>query len=344
MQALSRLLSDRHRVPIRTGWLVDAHPGGSQLPCVRLLWHNPRRGHGDGEGAKECSARPVGTVSRRLGGALLLVALAVVMLPASSYALAPPVLNVSYGTNEKQVMDIYPASAAEAPLVMMAHSGGWSKGDKKAISRLALALQKLGFAAFNINYRLDSSGVLAFPMEVEDVENATRFAMAHAAEYKANPANVIIIGGSAAGQLVGSAAERMNAATAATVRGVITLSGPFDLPKMLKDFREGKLTSSLAADVKQAIGCTTLTSCETPEKQALATEWSPALQPAKPCAPWLIFNSEHEVMPLDQPAAMTATLEREACPVTEKIIPGELHAFAYWKQVQEQIVAFIHAN
>jgi acetyl esterase/lipase len=300
---------------------------------------------GNGGAARECSAEPVGTLRRWPARALLLAGMALaLLLPASSYALTPPVENVHYGTNEKQVMDIYPATAAEAPLIVLVHSGGWSKGDKKSTSRVGLFLQKAGYAGFNINYRLDSKTVVAFPMEVEDVENATRFAIAHAAEYHANPANVILIGGSAAGQLVASATERMNAATAGTVRGVVTLSGPSDLPRMLQDFREGKLSSPLAADVKEAIGCTTLTSCETPEKHAFAVQWSPADQPTTPCAPWLIFNSETEVMPLDQPAAMKATLEKEGCPVTETIVPGSLHAFAYWKTEQPQIFAFINAN
>jgi acetyl esterase/lipase len=300
---------------------------------------------GTGAAATECSVTPVGTLTRWPARALLLAGVLLsLLLPASSYALAPPVVNVHYGPNEKQVMDIYAATSAEAPLIVLVHSGGWSKGDKKSTSRVAIFLQKAGYAAFNINYRLDSKAVVAFPMEVEDVENAARFAIAHAAEYNANPANVILIGGSAAGQLVASAAERMNAASAGTVRGVVTLSGPFDLPKMLSDFREGKLPAPLAADVKQAIGCTTLTSCEAPEKHAIAVQWSPADQLTTPCAPWLIFNSEKEVMPLDQPAAMRATLEKEGCPVTETVVAGELHAFAYWKLVQGQIFTFINAN
>ncbi len=274
--------------------------------------------------------------------ALLILGLLLLLLPAASSAEVKS--NVPYGSNEKQVMDIYPAPTANAPLIVMVHSGGWKSGDKLTTHTRAEALQKAGFAVFNTNYRLDSATVLAFPMQVEDIEAATRFAITEAGKYNANPINVILIGGSAGGHLVGATIERMNKAAPGTIRGVIALSGLFDLPKMMKDYKEGKLAGTLLKDVTQALGCAKLQFCEIPEKQALAEQWSPALQPTTPCAPWLIYNSTEEVVPLDQPNAMTAWLQEKACKVAENLVAGKLHAYGYWKQVQEQIFAFIREN
>jgi acetyl esterase/lipase len=283
--------------------------------------------------------------SGRLCPATLGLALVILLvLPAGVFALPTPVLNVPYGPEEKQVSDIYPAQSPGSVIVVMVHAGGWKSGDKKSLTARSRELQREGFAVFNVDYRLDSKTVRAFPMEVEDIESATSYAIAHAGEYQAGPGNIVLIGGSAGGHLVAAAAEGLNAREAGSVTGVVALSGAYDLPLMISDFREGKLPASLATDVKWAIGCTTVSSCETPEKEAFAEQWSPADQFPQPCVPWLILNGDHEVMPVDQAQAMTATLEQSACPVTETLVATEKHAFAYWALVREQIVAFVRAN
>jgi acetyl esterase/lipase len=290
--------------------------------------------------------RQVSRVRLALAATLACAALTVLAAPPAMAGTKPPppILNVAYGSLEKQVTDIYPQPSGEAPAVVLVHESGWMSGDKTTTALHAAQLQKAGFVVFNINYRLDSPSVPAFPMEVEDVEAATRFAVAHAAEYHGNPLNVMFVGGSSGGHLAAVAAERLNASTANTASAVVTLSAPTNLQQLLQDAKEKRLSASLAKAVRQALGCATPTACETPAKQAFAVEWSPADQLATPCVPWLVFNSQQEIVPLDQPTALVTHLEQEGCPVTETIVPGNKHAFAYWSTVFTQVTAFLHSN
>jgi acetyl esterase/lipase len=267
--------------------------------------------------------------------------------PAASGAQPPPLIkDVAYGPEEKQKMDIYPVVKGSARSVVLVHGGGWATNDKSQMGVEAKSLQREGIAVFNVNYRLDSSTVQAFPMEVEDVEAATRFAIAHASQYNTSSENVVYVGTSAGGQLVGAAAERLNEAASGTIKAVVTLSGPFDFPSLLQDDREGKFNKTFSKNIPQALGCSLETTCKSPAKEALATQWSPAKQlTASNCpAGWLIFNSQDELITLDQPAAMKAALEREGCAVSERLLAGTKHAVEYWGTVRPEIVEFIRAE
>jgi acetyl esterase/lipase len=281
--------------------------------------------------------------------ALLIAAVSLVILavPSAALAVTPPILNVAYGAGEKQVTDIYPATNPGAATVVMVHGGGWTTNDKKVTKLESESLQKAGFLVFNINYRLDTKTVQAFPMEVEDVESATHYAIAHAGEHNGNASKLVYVGGSAGGQLVGSAAEALNQAVPGTVKAVVTLSGAFDFPLLLQADREGKLNKNFSKNVPQALGCSLETTCKTAEKEAWAVQWSPARQVTSTnCASggWLIFNSQEELMPLNQPTAMKTALETNGCGVKETIVPGKEHAFYYWRAVKPSVISFIQSQ
>jgi hypothetical protein len=127
---------------------------------------------------------------------------------------------------------------------------------------------------------------------------------------------------------------------------VVSLSGAFNFTTLLQDDREGKLNKNFSKNIPQALGCTLETTCNTPEKEAWAIRWSPSAQVTSTnCSSgWLIFNSETELMPLDQPKAMTGALEANSCKVTKEIVPGTKHAFEYWATVKKTIFAFIRAT
>ncbi len=277
------------------------------------------------------------------------LALLLLAVPAAALAQHPPAqpsphMNVPYGPEPLQQMDIYPAAAAGAPLVVIVHGGGWATNDKREETLESKYLQKAGFAVFNINYRLDGKKIQAFPMEIEDVEAATAYAIAHAATYNASTARVVELGGSAGGQLVGTATERMNEAAPATVRAVVTLSGPFDFPMLLQEDREGTFEKNFSRNIPQALGCVLETTCKTPAKEAWAVQWSPNRQVTGancPAGGWQLFNSEKELIRLTQANAMTEALQTHGCPVTEKIVAGTQHSFFYWSSVRSAIVSFI---
>jgi acetyl esterase len=243
----------------------------------------------------------------------------------------PHAITVRYGSSALEVLDAYRAAEPNAPLVVLVHGGGWATNKRQLLTGEAASLSRAGFAVFNVDYRLDSPSERAFPMEVEDVEAATRWAIAHATAFNANPAKVVLVGGSAGGQLVALAAEHM-----AQVRSVVTLSGAFDFPDLLRDAHEEELPVKLGGNVEEALGC----SHECPA----ALAYSPSRRLRSCTANWLMFNSREEPMPLDQLEAMAAALKRRGCRFEEHVLSGAKHAFGYWSRVSQALAAFITAT
>src|SRR5688572_27628564 len=69
-------------------------------------------------------------------------------------------LNVAYGANAAQKMDVYlPAGrTSSTKVILVIHGGGWSSGDKADLTPYIDTLKKRlpGYAIFNLNYRLAS--------------------------------------------------------------------------------------------------------------------------------------------------------------------------------------------
>src|SRR5947208_633196 len=109
--------------------------------------------------------------------------------------------NVEYvrgGQHRHQVLDVYYTSRQARrtrPALIFVHGGGWWGGDKSGMaSRLfnyPLRAAKLGWVAFNINYRLagntfeDRVGDSARPYldQPRDVASAIRWVKRHAIDY-----------------------------------------------------------------------------------------------------------------------------------------------------------------
>ena len=252
---------------------------------------------------------------------------------------------VAYGSSAEQVMSVYPAARPGAPICVLAHGGGWTTNTLAKMSNVARDLQRGGCAVFNADYRLASASRPAFPMQVEDVEAATRYAIAHGVAYDGNPANVIEIGSSAGGTLAALASERMDGTAPGTIAGTVTLSGPMELGSLLIDDVRGELVGRFAQDVPLALGCSLLNGCVTPEGLVNAARWSPAAQMPTLCpGSWLVFNSSKELMPRDQPAAITSALQAKGCAVTTTILPGHRHANEYWASVEPSALGFVQSH
>jgi acetyl esterase/lipase len=284
----------------------------------------------------------------------MVVALA---LPAAAAALAAPsalasgtIENVPYGSEESQYMDIYPAtqpalrtaatSGTGSPVVVLVHGGGWRKQNIFTLRQFrteSRALQAAGFSVFEIDYRQDSTETAAFPLEPADVSSAVNWVLGHAAGYGGDPNQLVLVGGSAGGQLVASVAEQLAATRPGLVKGVVSLSGPFNFPQIRADFRNRTITNTnFKLSVHMALHW------YGPFPQAFAEEWSPALHaPHANCPPWLLFNSETELIPLAQAREMQSNLTAAGCSSQLVVVPGSMHSFEYWSQVQQQVVAFI---
>jgi alpha-L-fucosidase 2 len=112
------------------------------------------------------------------------------------------------------------------PACILVHGGAWMNGTKTSyISPLFEPLSQAKFTWFTINYRLAPQH--RYPACIEDVESAIRWVKAHAAEYKADPKRIALIGESAGGHLVSLAGVRARDDT--RVAAIVPFYAPHDM-------------------------------------------------------------------------------------------------------------------
>lgn len=114
------------------------------------------------------------------------------------------VRDVAYGSDPEQRFDVYaPAQASGAPVILMVHGGGWSRGDKAARgvfeNKVARWVPR-GFIVVSTNYRLLPK---AAPLEqARDVARALAAAQDKAAAWSGERKRFILMGHSAGAHLV----------------------------------------------------------------------------------------------------------------------------------------------
>ena len=107
-------------------------------------------------------------------------------------------LNVPYGKDPLQQVDIFLPEEREGPFPLIIDVHGGDKHDFH-LYPMFWALQQ-GFAAASINYRL--SPAVKYPEHLHDVKRAILFLFEHAEEYKIDRNNFFLWGTSAGGNLV----------------------------------------------------------------------------------------------------------------------------------------------
>ena len=115
---------------------------------------------------------------------------------------------------------------SDAPVALTIHGGGWNALDKSSFAGVAEFLCKLGFAVFNINYRLLNAG--PWPLCGDDCLKAADFLLNGTAPELAgfNGGRILVAGASAGGHLALMTGLRL---PPEQVRGIISLSGVDDL-------------------------------------------------------------------------------------------------------------------
>jgi len=271
------------------------------------------------------------------------LAAALLSAPAPTLAQSPPIYRaVSYGPSPNEIATIYSQTNPGATAVILVHGGGWRL--QKLVTEqgsVANSLYRQGFVVFDINYEQDSPTEPAFPLETGDVMAATEWAIAHAATYGANPANVVMLGGSAGAQLVSRAAEQLDVAAPGTVRAVAELSGPMNFQTLVADAIAGAVPKAYVKSIGQALGCpSSLTLCAA----SFEAEWSPALNvPTSGCPDWLLITSETEPTDRSQSEEMLTALQGAGCRAELNMQPTG-HGFSYWSAVARSVAAFFKAE
>ena len=112
--------------------------------------------------------------------------------------------NIAYGSDPRQVLDVYaPQAVSDAPIILMVHGGSWVRGDKAATgvvhNKVAHYLPS-GFVFISMNYRF--SPAVTPVDEAADVATALAFVQQHAGDWGGVGQKVVLMGHSAGANLV----------------------------------------------------------------------------------------------------------------------------------------------
>ena len=169
---------------------------------------------------------------------------------------AKTVLNVAYGPDPQQVMDIYlPASrrADSTKVLVLIHGGAWIAGDKtdfaSEIDSLKVRLPDYGI--FNINYRLSNGTFNIFPTQEQDVQAAVRYIYGKASDYQVST-KMVLMGASAGGHL--AMLQGYKDSVPVRAKAIVSFFGPSNLVDMYINPVGGN--PLLSAGLAQAVGNT----------------------------------------------------------------------------------------
>ncbi len=142
-------------------------------------------------------------------------------------------LDVAYGTDQDEKLDIFIAPQPDAPCLIFIHGGYWRGSDKSEFSFIAKAFAKAGATVFLLNYGLAPRVTLE--TIVSQVQRGVQWVYDNAHQYGANAQQLYLTGHSAGGHLTAmmmtqSWADQPNS----IIKGAITLSGLFDLEPLVQ--------------------------------------------------------------------------------------------------------------
>ncbi|MDX6556837.1 MAG: hypothetical protein QOD86_3032 [Miltoncostaeaceae bacterium] len=262
-------------------------------------------------------------------------------------------------------LDAYlpPRGDAPRPAVIVVHGGGWRDGNREQMAREAEALAERGFAAFAIEYRLNTE--VPFPDEIEDVRASVRWVRANAERFGVDPRRIGALGGSAGGNL-------------SALVGVLG-EGPLDRGDRLAavaSWSGPMYLRDIATNDQPREGCTPsgdlgLGSCDFPLVVVKtvaavfigcpindAVPWvsdllrpapcpdiydmgSPALHVTPDDPPLFMAHADSDPMvPVSEIERMAATMRKAEVPVQVLRVPGEAHAHALHDQAFDATADF----
>lgn len=153
---------------------------------------------------------------------------------------AETVLDVSYGSNALQKMDVYlPANrSSSTSLIIFVHGGSFIGGDKSLYTSLVKELVRANFAVLNVNYRLvDATGLYDSPVkhiesaikikdQVADMATIVNYAILKAKDWKISETKMAMAGHSAGATL--SLLYSYDAINTNKIKAVANLAGSLD--------------------------------------------------------------------------------------------------------------------
>jgi acetyl esterase/lipase len=127
------------------------------------------------------------------------------------------------GGEQTSIRAYLPRAGKLNPIVFAVYGGAWQHGTPNNDASLNRALASRGYAVFALDYR--HAPEHRFPDALVDVRSEVGYLLAHAAEYRADPARAAILGHSSGGEM----AELSVFEPDSRFRALISYSGAVDL-------------------------------------------------------------------------------------------------------------------
>ena len=250
--------------------------------------------------------------------------------------------------HERHRLDLYlpqvRPSAAELPLIIWVHGGGWKNGSKDRFAHLNPLLQR-GFAVASINYRLSQHAT--FPAQIHDCKAAIRYLRKNAQRFGLDPKKFGVWGSSAGGHLVallGTSGEvselEGNLGTvdvSSRVQAVCDWFGPTDLLKMNQQAgATGKIDHDAPGSPESLLVGAPIQ--EVPEK---TNKINPIAYVTGDDPPFLIMHGDQDrLVPFQQSQMLDDALKAAGVSTTLILVPGAGHGLKNQRDRQRAIDFF----
>jgi arylformamidase len=169
------------------------------------------------------------------------------------------VLDVPYGPEPSETLDVFPTSAPDAPVMVFVHGGYWRALDKSDFSFVAPSFVQEGAMVVVPNYALCPA--VTIDTIALQMTQALAWTWRNARQYGGDPDRIVVVGHSAGGHLAAMLLACDWQAVGADlpaplVRGAVSISGVFDLEPLARTpFLKGdlQLTAESARKLSPAL-------------------------------------------------------------------------------------------
>ena len=154
---------------------------------------------------------------------------------------APAPVELSFGSDKLQRVDVWAGQSKSAPLVVFVHGGGWKRGDKSMMKGSAKLShwQAQGYAVASVNYRLVPDATVE--QQAQDVADAVALLKREASRLRYDAGRIVLVGHSAGAHLVAlvgtdPAYLRKAGLGYSDIDGIIPLDGAaYDVPAQMDE-------------------------------------------------------------------------------------------------------------
>lgn len=223
--------------------------------------------------------------------------------------------NISYGSDPKQVYDIYlpeGRSSATTKVLILVHGGGWTGGDKSAMASFIPIIQENypDYAIVNMNYVLATASTPAFPNQILNIEQVLDQLTSKKETLQISP-NFALIGVSVGAHI--SLIYDYHYDTDDRVKMVCDIVGPTDFtdPFYEANYDIDLLLSFLVDEESYPVGTNYL------------EELSPAFHVSSTSSPTILFYGDQDpLVPLTNGQLLNTKLEAAGVPHSFTVYEG----------------------